>query len=211
MPQVNIDFDIVAASLGLLSLLSFIYYKVIKPRNELINTAIKNSERWDQDSIQLRLIAQQLFPNGGSSAIDSLNRIEGALINVMQKQHVYLLEHDLGIFETNTEGKCISVNKTYCRITGRTESECTGTGWVHIIHPEDRSKVIDEWNLCVNGVRDFKMHYRMQTPKGKAIHVYCSAHPMVHPYKKDLLGYLGTIKLVLPEKITKKNQNDIDI
>ena len=189
-----IQFD-VAAIIGLLCTgfyyvgYKFTYKKIIKPHNILIDKAIKALPKIDE-------MHAQFYTNGGGSMTDRMIRIENSLVTVGQVQHVYLLEHELGIYQTDSKGECISVNRTYCRITDRTEGECLGTGWIESIHPEDVDEVTQAWTKSVSGKRDFRMNYRMVKAEGEEIEVFGTAHPMRNPYTKEVIGYMGTIKVI---------------
>jgi len=185
----------IAAALGLTGTImyglfyKFLYIKVIKPHTALVNRAI--------DSIpKIEEMHAQFYTNGGGSMTDRMIRIENTLVAVSQRQHVYLLEHKLGIFHTDDKGECIEVNRTYCRITERTEEECLGTGWVESIHPEDVDEVTLAWEKAVKGKRDFRMNYRMVRADGEEITIFSTAHPLRNPYTKIVIGFMGTIKRV---------------
>lgn len=187
-----LQFD-VAAGIGLVGTLSyylfykFAYRKIIKPHTELIDKAIKAMPKIDK-------IHSEFYTNGGSSMKDSMIRIENSLTAVSQKQYVYLLEHELGIFETDGDGNFIDVNRTYCRMIDRTENECRGTNWLHFVHHDDRDEVEDEWNRAVKGGRDFRMAYKIVISSGKELEVFMSAHPMRNKVNGIIIGFMGTIK-----------------
>jgi PAS domain S-box len=171
----------------------FIYKRYIKPRNLLIEQAILAMPK-------IQMIHQEFYINGGGSMTDRMIRIENSLITVGQKQHIYLLEHALGIFESDAKGDCIGVNRTYCRMVDRTVEECLGTGWVENVHPEDVDDVIDAWNKSVKGKRDFRMNYRMVKSTGQEISIFVTAHPMKNPWTKEVIGFMGSVKELSDEE-----------
>jgi PAS domain S-box-containing protein len=185
----------IAAAIGLISstgylfFYKFLYKKMIKPRNELINAAVRSMPKIDK-------MHAEFYVNGGGSMTDRMIRMENMLISVSQKQHAYLLEHELGIYETDANGNCVGVNRTYCKITGRTMEESLGTGWIQSIHPEDAEKVVDHWNECIDGKRDFRLHYRMVNIDDEVVDVLGTAHPMRNPYTKEVIGYMGSVKVM---------------
>lgn len=152
-----------------------------------------------QSMPKIEKIHREFYTNGGTSMTDRMIRIENGLIAVGQKQHIYLLEHEFGIFETDANGECIGVNRTYCRMVDRTVEECLGTGWIESIHPEDVDEVTEAWTKAVKGKRDFRMNYRMVKSGGDEIHVFGTAHPMHNPWTKGVIGYMGSVKQTLEE------------
>jgi PAS domain S-box-containing protein len=167
---------------------TFLYKKIIRPRNQLVNEAIKAIPKIEK-------MHSEFYKNGGSTVVDRLIRMEDALIKVSQVQHVYLLEHELGIYETDKDGECLRVNRTYCRMVGLTPEECYGSGWIQAIHPEDIEAVIYQWQQSVEGKRDFRFEYRMIHTDRTVLYVIGTAHPMKNSYSGELIGFLGTIKL----------------
>lgn len=189
---VQIDVEITALITLIFTALYYSVYiifwkKWYIPRQQLMEQLIKAVPKINE-------VHAQFYLNGGSSMADRLVRIENSLVHIGQVQHVHLLEHELGIYQTDENGDCISVNRTYCRIVDRTEGECLGTGWVDVIHPADADDVLRVWKNAVKGRRDFRMNYRMVRADGKEVPVFGTAHPMINPYTRQLIGYLGTIK-----------------
>jgi PAS domain S-box-containing protein len=97
----------------------------------------------------------------------------------------------IGIFQTDTVGRCLYTNAQWQRIAGLTPAESLGDGWAAAIHPEDRRHVFEEWNRCVSENRDFSQVFRFRTPQGFVRWVHARAAPL---YSREgrLTGYVGT-------------------
>ena len=73
----------------------------------------------------------------------------------------------IGIFQTDAAGKCLYTNPRWQSLTGLTLEESLGDGWSRGIHPEERSRVSEEWSASAREGRDFDREFRYQTPAGE--------------------------------------------
>ena len=117
----------------------------------------------------LRRIYSELQVNGGRTLRDAVVRIEqavhdqqNALLATDQKLAMIAdaSENRRGCFETDSQGRRTYVSIGYSRLVGQPASESLGTSWIHSVHPEDRERVLEEWNASVAGERSFDMTYR---------------------------------------------------
>lgn len=97
----------------------------------------------------------------------------------------------VGIFQTDTEGRCLYTNAQWQAISGLTLAESLGDGWATTIHPEDRRRVFEEWNSCVGENRVFSLVFRFQTPRGLVRWVHARAAPL-YSDRGRVIGYVGT-------------------
>ena len=51
----------------------------------------------------------------------------------------------VGIFHTDAQGFVTFVNEKWCEIGGMTPEEAMGTGWLTVLHPEDRAHMDGQW------------------------------------------------------------------
>jgi PAS domain S-box-containing protein len=63
-------------------------------------------------------------------------------------------------------------------ITGQSEEEYTGFGWVDSVHPEDRERVERDWRECVRTGKIFDDRYRIRTKGGSYRHYDVRAVPI---------------------------------
>ena len=63
-------------------------------------------------------------------------------------------------------------------ITGQSEQEYTGFGWLESIHPEDRERVERDWRECVRTGKIFDDRYRIRTKAGSYRHYDVRAVPI---------------------------------
>ncbi|MEI2581499.1 response regulator, partial [Scytonema sp. PRP1] len=106
----------------------------------------------------------------------------------------------VGIFLTDTLGKCTYINPRYQAICEMTLEESLGDGWTRAIHPEDRGRVIADWYAVSAEGQEYTGEFRILTPTGIERWVHMSSSPMLSD-KGEVIGYVGTI-----EDITERKQ-----
>jgi PAS domain S-box-containing protein len=186
MSNIEISFD-VAALTALLGTSAFLFHrKVVLPLLAFIKEVGNTKKKIDK-------IYTEMAPNGGSTIRDAITRIEMRLVGVEQKQNVYLLEAPAGMFESNQDGRFISVNRTLCTLVGRIEGELTGMGWINSVAEEDRDRVFDKWTKCIKEKMEYHDRFNMKHKGGEVFSVNAVAYPMEHPNSKAIIGWLGTI------------------
>lgn len=143
----------------------------------------------------ISLISDEFRPNGGSSLRDAINRIETKITIEQQKTMAIIKSLPLGTWVSDKDGKCIDLNRSLCRITGRTEGELKGDNWSNWLHPSDKDEVWEEWQKCVKNTITFDMLYRYVLPDGKVQKVHGVAYQL-RDEKNVLVGFLGTLYAV---------------
>ncbi|MGB4843740.1 MAG: PAS domain S-box protein [Ferruginibacter sp.] len=98
----------------------------------------------------------------------------------------------VGIFETNADGLTTYVNETWLAYTGLSYDEAMGSGWMHIIHPEDREPQIGGWQNKTKKAESSESEYRIIDKHGKLRWVNGKAIPVIDAAGK-VTGYIGTI------------------
>ncbi len=133
-------------------------------------------------------VEAELSPNGGSSIKDSISRIEAACVFAAGKLSNLASALDIGIFETDATGSCLSVSEKWTRLTGVSQDDAKGWGWVGGIAIEDQKRIRREWESSVKESRRFTAVYK--TVIGKTIKATAS------PVKLNtgaILGYVGMV------------------
>lgn len=135
----------------------------------------------------------------------------------------------VGIFQFDSQGRCIYVNHLWSRITGISSQDAMGDGWISTIHPEDRDPVLQSFKNLVQTNTYIESEFRLQAPDGNVSWVFCRAAVMKHTLETSLssptenepettprvepeidptvnLGYIGTITDIT---IRKKLEEEI--
>lgn len=98
----------------------------------------------------------------------------------------------VGIFRCDRSGACFYVNDRWAKMTGFPAESAFGFGWIAVLHPEDRSRVVRDWQNAVERNEPFRAEYRVQSPDGSIVWVLGQALPE----KSDdnvVISYVGTI------------------
>jgi PAS domain-containing protein len=142
-------------------------------------------------------ISKEFAPNHGSSLKDTLNKIQCELARnteltekISTRQKWIFDNREMPIFEADEQGHCVWVNIAYMNLVKRDMNFLLGHGWKNVIAPEDRERVVNNWNLCVNDGRDSEDTYSMVDASGKKIRVFTTA------CKTGKFGYVGAIKIL---------------
>ena len=119
--------------------------------------------------------------------IAGLNLIES------KKRYQNLAEiYPVGIFHTDVNGQTTYVNSRWCEISGMSYEDALGDGWLEIVHPEDRSRLINNWEASVESHEDSITDYRFLRKDGSVVWVMGKAVPETK-LDGEIVGYLGTI------------------
>jgi PAS domain S-box-containing protein len=98
----------------------------------------------------------------------------------------------VGIFQTGSGGQVLFVNSTYLTLTGLSEEEAYGFDGKRAIHPEDRERVVREWQEAVSAGRAFSAEYRHLLPDGSVNWVRMLGRPFLDP-AGAVAGYVGAL------------------
>lgn len=155
---------------------------------------VQGFKRISEVYIAVDNINKEFQRNGGGSLRDAVDRIEKTTTHQEERQRILLGLVPFGVIETDTKGHVTFVNRTYLRWTGKEEHELLGEGWVSIIHPDDRERIVREWREAVEQLRSFESRFKLISANGASYIVYSRAIPM---YSKQvgrpILGYVAII------------------
>jgi PAS domain S-box-containing protein len=98
----------------------------------------------------------------------------------------------VGMFHTDARGHCLYVNDRWCELSGLNPQEALGDGWARSVHPEDRERVVGQWNHETQEQTATQIEFRLQQPSGKIHWVVGQCVP-----KKEncgeVIGYVGAV------------------
>jgi len=105
----------------------------------------------------------------------------------------------VGIFHTNKDGETTFVNPTWCQISGMSEEEALGEGWLQAVHPDDRERLLAGWQESTEEMTTSTADYRFMHPDGSIAWVIGQAVPEVNS-ENEVVGYVGTITDITERK-----------
>jgi len=119
-------------------------------------------------------------------------RVEADLEERQQSDYTLETALPVGIFHTDSEGYCLSVNERWSEITGISGAEAQGEGWVKALHPSDRQRVFTQWQQARQENLSFQSEYRFLHPNGKVTWVLGQAIIQWSDIG-EVTGYIGTL------------------
>ena len=132
-----------------------------------------------------------------------LSRNMAATMQAMQasEERFRLLsaESPVGIFQTDTAGRCIYSNARWQQVSGLTAEESLGDGWMRVVLPEDRAAVLLDWSTAARAAQVFSREYRLLTPSNELRWVHSSVSAL-HDSGGALVGHVGSIKDITERK-----------
>ncbi|WP_414751944.1 PAS domain S-box protein [Anabaena sp. CCY 9910] len=98
----------------------------------------------------------------------------------------------VGIFRNDASGRCIFANERACNLIGSPLEDVLGEGWVQSLHPDDRLRIVREWNQAIKQNLPFKAEYRFRHPNNVINWVISQAIPE-RGSNGEVTGYIGTM------------------
>ena len=136
-----------------------------------------------------------------ASAKDITDRkmAEAALANSEERFRTLSGSSPIGIFETDNAGLCLYTNPRWQSITGISNDDALGEGWIQAIHPDDATLAFEGWAAAVRENTTFELEFRIRTPQGEVRWVLSKASPMLTS-SGERIGYVGTVQDVTAGK-----------
>jgi len=108
----------------------------------------------------------------------------------------------VGIFLTDTNGKCTYTNPRFKAICGEKIEGSWQPEWANFIHLQDRDRILKEWLNCIQLWRSYSGEFRIEQSDKTIRWVHVRTGPMIAD-NGQLLGHVGTI-----EDISDRKQAD---
>jgi PAS domain S-box-containing protein len=124
---------------------------------------------------------------------------EIALKEAEERFRVLATKAPVGIFQADALGRGTFVNQCWCKISGLTADETLGEGWKQAVHPDDRSRVEDDWTACVQEGREWNVGFRVVNVDGSIRWVWGKS-AAVRDSQGRILSHIGTIMDVTEQK-----------
>lgn len=123
--------------------------------------------------------------------ITSRRKAEKALRESERRFQALAALSPVGVFRTDANGMCTYVNERWCQIAGIDADTASGHGWMGSLHPEDRDRVLDDWNQAIEDGREFAGEFRFVHSDGRVTWVMGQAR--TERADGRIAGYVGTI------------------
>lgn len=155
----------------------------------------KGEEKWVWEK------GQGIFNDNGEAIaiegfINDISKLKEFESQFRQSENLFqtmAINLGVGIFKTDAKGFTTFVNPKYCEMTGLTEGEAMGLGWLKYIHPDDKQKINNNWaNVILNKSEKVEDYRFVNSISGKIVWVSGRVTPELDN-ENNVLGYIGYI------------------
>ncbi|MCL4483110.1 MAG: PAS domain S-box protein [Bacteroidetes bacterium] len=105
----------------------------------------------------------------------------------------------VGIFRTRPDGYTTYVNPKWCLLSGITEEEAMGDGWLTAVHPDDRENLANKWGKACQNKEVSNAEYRFLHTDGTTVYVLGYTVPEINS-NSQITGFIGTITDITDSK-----------
>jgi len=98
----------------------------------------------------------------------------------------------MAIFRCDAYGHCRYVNERWSELTGRSAEAAMGAGWESAIHPQDLSRVREEWRRLVSQHERFCSDYRYLRPDGSVVWAHAEASEETDTFGR-VVSFIGCV------------------
>jgi PAS domain S-box-containing protein len=172
-----------------------------------IRLGIEHGESWD---IQLRLICrdgtEKVIHVIGDPVLDDQGKtieMVGTVQDITDRKHdeeaIRLSEErfrtlsessPMGIFLTDENGCVQYLNDRWCFFSGMRREDALGFGWVDALHPDDKPRVLADWNDCLEKKKGYSGEFRFIQSTGEARLLYTRTS-VIFGSSGEIVGHVG--------------------
>ncbi|HUJ77109.1 MAG TPA: PAS domain S-box protein, partial [bacterium] len=158
------------------------------------------ARRPDGQALWLSVSAQPLLNAGGgkpyaivTSFVDltQQKRAEQRLAESDRRFRALVAHAPVAIFQSDAHGNAVLVNKRWCELTGMTQADAMGAGWVRAVHPEDRERLMARRKQLLETGNGYAIEYRYVKPDGQVVWGIGASTPL-RDEQGAITGLLGT-------------------
>jgi PAS domain S-box-containing protein len=146
---------------------------------------------WTEVSLKRTVIAGTERILAFVKDIDEKKQLAKEAESATQLFHTLAMNSPVGIFRTDIKGLTTYVNPFWSEITGLPVEEALGSGWVRLLHPEDKDFLMRDWEEKVSKLLPSQAEYRICRSDGSVVWVLGSAVPDFSG--NEFQGYVGTL------------------
>ncbi|HET6718027.1 MAG TPA: diguanylate cyclase [Rhodocyclaceae bacterium] len=125
-----------------------------------------------------------------------MNRTETLAHDLLEagNEHFQITAHPKRVlfWTTDSNGGCEVVSSNWTEYTGQALEAAHGVGWLDVIDPEDRPRVVDAMRWAIGSQSGFYLHYRICRPDGTTRRILHDASARALPSGK-FNGLVGTL------------------
>lgn len=137
-------------------------------------------------------VKEKLSPNGGSSPIDAIKRIENRQVLAEARSAAILNDSKCGIFFCDTLGCNTWANRTFARFLDCGTNELLGYGWKKFIRTEELTRYSKIWESAFKDGCEFDETVMFTTTHGGTVGLHISVSAVQND-KGETTSYIGQV------------------
>jgi diguanylate cyclase (GGDEF)-like protein/PAS domain S-box-containing protein len=130
-------------------------------------------------------------------------QLDEALIESEERFKALSDSSPIGIYQTDTEGRYIYLNKRLLDITGLTLEESLGYGWFNSLHPKDKAAELSKISHARNQRSLYTSEFRILRPDGE-VRWLSVRSTIMQTEEGRILGRVGTVIDITEERQAKQ-------
>lgn len=129
---------------------------------------------------------------GSIRDITESHRQAKALTQSEERFRILAQSAPVGIFRTDQRGRFTFINDAGTVMTGMSDADVMQHGWVRLLHPADRPRVVRNWLKAIRSRSEFRDEFRLRANDGAAIWLDVVGRPETDEPDKPC-GFIGVI------------------
>lgn len=130
-----------------------------------------------------------------SEILERMGKLDDGQINQIEWRRHTLDADELAVyFQADAQGKTEWVTKTWTKWTGLDTDEAIGNGWENGIATEDLPRVMQNWQLAIQGKRDYQDSFSYMDRRGERTRVDVKA-TAIRRADGTILNYCGNARI----------------
>lgn len=188
---------------SLAALVMLVWRYVLRPSIEFVRRLNAGMVKLaDFDPAQFRLCIQDvgsiksaLGPNGGRSLYDKVE-VAGRSARMSEARLSTMLDVvvDRPLFQADAKGEYTWVNAAFEKAFETSCDDVNGRGWINLVVPEDRDRVVREWRHAIIDCRMFSTMARFRTGRQQRLLIgLWTAQPICDDSTGEVIAWMGAI------------------
>lgn len=139
----------------------------------------------------IKAIKDQVYPNGGSSLRDVVNRIEDSLHVEREIRRATIQHMNLPMWEADADGRIEWCNLAFAKLLGVSTEDLKDYGWLSMVAADDLARVKHE--IMQSGSHDHHVDYRVHVSGVVSLLNIKTRWRRVTNHDGDTVRYVGTV------------------
>ena len=123
---------------------------------------------------------------------DEIRQAEEALRASEERHRTFLAMTALAVWTAAPNGDVVTDVYGWSELTGQTPDEYRGSGWLEALHPDDKLRVIEEWQRALHDETPIDAEYRVRRKDGSYAYVRDQGIPLLRP-DGSVREWIGTV------------------